>query len=193
MMYPEPTTIWESIQYSSLGIFIAESTWAFPTIETLHVIALVTVLGTILVMDLRLLGVASTNYPVTAMSRDTLKWTWGGFILAAITGTLLVISKTSSYVINPFFMGKMLLLAIAGLNMAYFHRVTWKTVNEWDQNPVVPLGAKVAGITSLLFWTVIVFFGRAIGFTLGIYDCSMVDPAQDSFVIQVLAGIACAG
>ena len=193
MMYPEPTTIWESIQYSSLGIFIAESTWAFPTIETLHVIALVTVLGTIFVMDLRLLGVASTNYPITAMSKDTLKWTWAGFVMAAITGTLLVISKTSSYVINPFFMGKMVLLAIAGLNMLYFHRVTWKTVNEWDTSPVVPLGAKVAGITSLIFWIVIVFFGRAIGFTLGIYDCAMVDPATDPFVIQMLSGIACAG
>lgn len=193
MYYPEPTTIWESIQYSSLGIGIAESLWAFPTIETIHVIALVTVVGTILIMDLRLLGLASRNYPVTAMSRDTLKWTWAGFILAAITGTLLYISKASSYMINPFFMGKMALLAIAGLNMAYFHRVTWKTVDNWDQSPVVPTGAKVAGITSLLFWVVIVFFGRAIGFTLGIYDCTTLDPAQDSWVLQMLAGIACAG
>lgn len=193
MMYPEPTTIWESIQYSSLGIFIAESTWAFPTIETVHVIALVTVLGTILIMDLRLLGAASTNYPITSMSKDTLKWTWMGFVVAAITGTLLYISKTSSYMINPFFMGKMMLLAIAGLNMAYFHFVTWKTVNEWDTTPVVPLGAKVAGVTSLLFWITIVFFGRAIGFTLGIYDCAMLDPAQDSAFVQMLAGIACNG
>lgn len=192
MMYPEPTTIWESIQYSPLGIFIAESTWAFPTIETIHVIALVTVLGTILVMDLRLLGVASKNYPVTAMSRDTLKWTWGAFVLAAITGTLLFISKSSSYMINPFFVGKMVLLALAGLNMAYFHRVTWKTVSEWDQSPVVPTGAKVAGITSLAFWIVIVFLGRAIGFTLGVYDCSVTDPTQDGFILQMLTGIACA-
>lgn len=191
--YPEPTTIWESIQYSELGISIAESLWAFPTLETIHVIALVTVFGTILIMDLRLLGVASQNYPVTAMSRDTLKWTWMGFVVAAITGTLLYISKASSYMINPFFMGKMLLLAIAGLNMAYFHRVTWKTVENWDQSPAVPTSAKVAGITSLLFWVTIVFFGRAIGFTLGIYDCAMVDPALDPWYIQLLSGVACNG
>jgi hypothetical protein len=190
-MYPEPTTIWESIQYSSLGISIAESLWAFPTLETIHVIALVTVLGTIFVMDLRLLGVASTNYPVTAMSKDTLKWTWAGFVVAAITGTLLFVSKSSSYMINPFFVGKMILLAIAGLNMAYFHSITWKTVSEWDSSPVVPAKAKVAGLSSLFFWIVIVFFGRAIGFTLGVYDCAMVDPAQDSFVMQALAGITC--
>ena len=71
-MYPEPTNIWESIQYSQLGIGLAESLWAFPMIETVHVIALVTVFGTIMIMDLRLIGVTSTNVPVTRMSADTL-------------------------------------------------------------------------------------------------------------------------
>lgn len=169
MMYPEPTNIWESIEYSSLGIGIAESLWAFPTIETLHVIALVTVFGTILVMDLRLLGLASTKMPVTAVSSDTLKWTWIGFVAAAITGTLLFVSKASTYMVNPYFLTKMGLLAAAGLNMLIFHFVTYKTVNEWDTSSIMPSGAKLAGILSIIFWVVIVFCGRAIGFTLGIY------------------------
>ena len=41
-MYPEPTNIWEQIEYSTLGITVAESTWMFPTLESLHVVALVT-------------------------------------------------------------------------------------------------------------------------------------------------------
>lgn len=168
-MYPEPTNIWESIEYSSLGISIAESTWAFPTLETFHVIALVTVVGTILIMDMRLLGLASNKVAVTRMSKDTLPWTWAGFVLAAITGGLLFISKASSYMINPYFLWKMGLLVLAGLNMLYFHFVTYKRVSEWDQAPVVPTGAKVAGVLSLIFWIAVVFCGRAIGFTLGIY------------------------
>ncbi len=95
--------------------------------------------------------------------------------------------------INPFFVGKMLLLALAGLNMAYFHSVTWKKVSEWDQTTAVPTGAKVAAITSMLFWVAIVFFGRAIGFTLGEYDCALVDPTVDSFIVQTLAGMTCGG
>ncbi len=169
MMYPEPTNIWESIEYSSFGISIAESLWAFPTIESLHVMALVTVFGTIMIMDLRLLGLASNKVPVTAMSSDTLKWTWIGFVIAAITGTLLFISKASTYMVNPYFLTKMGLMAAAGLNMVIFHFVTYKTVNEWDTSGVLPTGAKLAGILSLAFWLVIVFCGRAIGFTLGIY------------------------
>jgi uncharacterized membrane protein len=169
MMYPEPTNIWESIEYSSLGISIAESIWAFPTLETLHVIALVTVLGTIFVMDLRLLGKASVNQSVTRMTNEILPWTWGAFVLAAITGSLLFVSKASSYMINPYFLVKMGLMVVAGLNMLYFHFATYKTVSAWDNTPVMPRGAKIAGITSILFWIVIVFCGRAIGFTLGIY------------------------
>ncbi len=162
--------LWESLQNSSLGIFVAESAWAFPTIETIHVIAIVTVVGSIAVMDLRLLGLASRDYSVTALSRDTLPWTWGAFVIAAITGSLLFVSKATSYMVNPYFLTKMCLLVLAGLNMAVFHLMTWKTVRDWDTTPVVPTGAKVAGALSLLFWLGVVFFGRAIGFTLGIYE-----------------------
>ena len=167
--YPEPTNIWESIEYSSLGTSIAESLWAFPTLETIHVIALVTVFGTILIMDLRLLGLASNQWAVTQMSKDTLPWTWAAFVLAAITGTLLFVSKASSYMINPYFLWKMGLMALAGLNMLYFHFVTYKTVSDWDAAPVLPAGAKFAATASMVLWIGVVFCGRAIGFTLGIY------------------------
>ena len=170
MMYPEPTNIWEAIEFSSIGLYIAESTWAFPTLETFHVIGLVTVLGTIMVMDLRLLGLASSIVPVTRMSKDTLPWTWAGFVVAAITGSLLFVSKASSYVINPYFLLKMGFLVLAGLNMLVFHFLTYRTVEHWDEGAhAIPLGAKLAGVFSLLFWLAVVFFGRAIGFTLGIF------------------------
>jgi hypothetical protein len=168
-MYPEPTNIWQSIEYSSLGISIAESLWAFPMIETIHVIALVSVLGTLLVMDLRMLGVASTAVPIRKVSDDTLKWTWMAFVVAAISGTLLFVSKASTYMVNPYFLVKMGLMALAGLNMLFFHFVTYKTVDQWDTLASPPAAVKFSAALSLLIWLVIVFCGRAIGFTLGIY------------------------
>jgi len=168
-MYPEPTNIWQSIEYSPLGIFLAESTWAFPTLETLHVIALVTVIGTIAIVDLRLVGVGSRAHRVSLLAKDTLPWTWGAFALAALTGGLLFVSKASSYVINPYFLWKMGLLALAGLNMMYFHLTLWRTVDHWEQDPSFPFAAKLAGWLSLVFWVLVVFFGRAIGFTLSFY------------------------
>ena len=168
-MYPEPTNIWERIEFSNLGTTVAESTWMFPTLETLHVISLVSVLGTIFVVDLRMLGWTSNKFAVTAVAKDTLPWTWGAFVMAAITGGLLFISKASSYVGNPYFLWKMGMMALAGLNMMYFHFMTWRTVEHWDRDASMPVAVKVAAALSIIFWLAVVFFGRAIGFTLGIF------------------------
>ena len=168
-LYPEPTNIWESIEYSTLGITIAESTWMFPTIETIHVIALVTVIGTIALVDLRLVGVKGHALRVSQLAKDTLPWTWGAFALAAITGLLLFVSKASSYMVNPWFLAKLAMLALAGLNMMYLHMTAWRTVAHWEVDPTFPPAVKVAGWLSLFFWLVVVFCGRMIGFTLGIF------------------------
>lgn len=163
-------SLWEALEASSVGTFVASSDWAFPAIESLHVIALVTVVGAIAVMDLRLLGVASRNSTVTQMSNDTLPLVWGAFVLAAITGSLLFVSKATGYVKNPYFIAKMVCLALAGLNMAYFHLTAWRTVHSWDQAAVIPRAGKIAAGLSLAFWLGVVFFGRVIGFTLGLYE-----------------------
>jgi hypothetical protein len=63
----------------------------------------------------------------------------------------------------------MVCLFLAGANMAIFHSTAWKTVSKWDSDVAIPLGGKIAGLLSLFFWVLVVFFGRAIGFTLGIY------------------------
>ena len=169
-LYPEPTNIWESIEYSSLGITVAESTWMFPTIETIHVIALVTVLGMIAIVDLRLIGVSSRALAVTKLSKDTLPWVWGAFILAALTGGLLFVSKATSYVANPYFLWKMGLMLLAGVNMFIFHRVVAKGMGTWGQpGGQIPTAAKVSGLVSLALWMVIPLCGRIVGFTLGVY------------------------
>lgn len=163
-------TIWENLQNTSLGVGIAESEWWFPTIETLHVISLVTVIGVIAVMDLRLLGVTSGSKSVAAMERDTVPLTWGAFAVAAVTGLLMFVSKAATYMANPYFLWKMGLMALAALNMLIFHRVVSKGVNEWGQpGHVTPAAAKIAGLLSLALWMVIPLCGRIVGFTLGVY------------------------
>ena len=161
--------LWETLEASPIGQYVASSTWAFPTLESLHVMAIVTVLGTIVVMDLRLLGLASNERSVTAMSNDTLRWTWGAFGVAMLTGGLLFMAKATEYAVNPNFQLKMVLIALAGVNMGVFHLFTWRTVETWDSAPVLPLAAKIAGGLSLFLWVITVFFARAIGFTLDMY------------------------
>jgi|SRR5665213_4564854 len=161
--------LWDKIELSPVGDFVASSSWAFPTIETVHVISIVTVFGTVAMMDMRLLGLVSRESRVTELSRDNLTWTWGAFLLAAITGTLLWMSKAHVYMKEPWFYAKMILIGVAGVNMAIFHAVTWRTIGQWDAGPP-PKAARIAGFTSLALWIVVVACARMIGFTLGIYE-----------------------
>lgn len=158
--------LWQWVANWPLSQYIAASSWAFPTFESIHVIAIVTVVGTIAVMDLRLLGLASNEEPVTVISHDVLKWTWGAFLVALITGSLLFISKATDYVANPFFASKMALILLAGLNMGVFHLLTWRSVRTWNTSATLPVGARLAGGVSLGLWVVVVFLARAVGFTL---------------------------
>jgi hypothetical protein len=161
--------LWQGLENSSLGQYIASSTWAFPTIETLHVIFFVIVLGTIVVMDVRMLGLTATDYALTRLSKDTLRITWIAFVCAAITGSLLFISKATSYAINPYFQRKMICMVLAGTNMVVFEFLTWRGVKAWDVGGAIPTATKVAGALSLIFWILVVFFGRTVGFTLGVF------------------------
>ena len=163
-------TVWQRIEGSSLGTTIAEAELLFPTIETVHVIALVTVVGVIAIMDLRLLGLASTKKSVAAMERDTVPLTWVAFGLALVTGLLMWVSKAATYMANPYFLWKMGLMLLAGVNMFIFHRVVAKGMGTWGQpGGQIPTAAKVSGLVSLALWMVIPLCGRIVGFTLGVY------------------------
>jgi hypothetical protein len=166
MLFPR---LWDAIQNSAFGIFIGESPWAFPTFETIHVFALVTVFGTIAVMDMRMIGLASKSRPLTEVSNDTLRLTWIAFVVAAITGSLLFTGKATYYMVNPWFISKMILMAVAGLNMLVFHFVVWKDVKNFDTATTIPRNVRIAGAFSLLLWITIICCGRMIGFTLDKY------------------------
>lgn len=139
--------------------------WAFPIIETLHVMALACVYGTIVMVDLRMLGITSRSERMSRLSAEVLPWTWTAFICAAITGSLLFISKAEAYWGNFEFRSKFLCLALAGLNMAIYQLGLHRRVSQWDLTLPPPLAARVAGALSISLWTAVVFFGRWIGFT----------------------------
>ena len=141
------------------------SEWVFPIVETIHVLALATVFGSIAMVDLRLLGISSRQSRVSRLSDEVLPWTWSAFIVAAITGTLLFISKAPTYWANPQFEMKFLAMFLAGVNMMVFQFGVYRRVADWDTAVPTPLAARIAGGLSISLWIVVIFMGRWIGFT----------------------------
>jgi len=154
-----------SVEGSTAATTIRNSLYLFPLIESFHVIGLSMVFGTIAIIDLRLLGIASTRRPFTRVASDILKWTWVAFGLTVTTGLLMFITNADVYYHNFFFRSKMALLALAGINMLMFELTTGRSVHRWDKDESAPLAGKTVAAVSLLLWITIIFMGRWIGFT----------------------------
>jgi hypothetical protein len=154
-----------SLESSNLATGIRDSLYLFPLIESLHVVGLTLVFGTIAIVDLRLLGIASIGRPFSRVTSDIMKWTWAAFIWTATTGALMFTTNANVYYHNFFFRTKMVLLALAGINLLVFELTTGRTVHRWDKDAVAPRAGKAAAVLSLVIWITVIFMGRWIGFT----------------------------
>ena len=145
---------------------IRENAHFFPLIESIHVVAITLVFGTIAVVDLRLLCLASLESRISRLTRGLLPWTWLAFGTAAVTGSLLFSSNAAAYGHNFYFQSKLVLMLAAGINMGVFHFFGMRGIEQWDALPRTPLRARLAGAISLLLWIAVVACGRWIGFTM---------------------------
>jgi hypothetical protein len=160
--------ILSALEHTSLGAAVRGELgwdWLFPNVETLHVLSLAVVFGSILMVDLRLTGITSRNTTVSRLTTEVLPYTWIAFVCAAITGSVLFISKAHIYFYNLQFQLKFFCMFLAGVNMAVFHFGIYRRVLEWDAALPPPPAARVAGGLSILLWVGVIFFGRWIGFT----------------------------
>ena len=153
------------LEATGLATKIRDSVFLFPMIESTHVIGLALVFGTIAVIDLRLLGLASTHRSFQQMWSDILKWTWAAFALTALTGSLMFTTNASVYYHNFYFRTKMVLLALTGINMLFFELTAGRTIRNWDTAPSAPRAGKAVAALSLIMWIGIICVGRLIGFT----------------------------
>ncbi len=138
-------------------------TWLFPFIESIHVITIAMVVGSILFVDLRLLGLAAMRYSVRELARELIPWTWGAFFFATVTGLGMFITRAASHVLNPAFQWKMVLLALAGANMAWFHFRIYRRLDEQAQSAAPNPQLKIIGALSLALWSGVVLAGRWVG------------------------------
>jgi Family of unknown function (DUF6644) len=159
-------SVMEWLQAWPLAVLIHEKAWLFTVIQVVHVIAISFVIGSIAIMDLRLLGLRSIKRPVTELAKEVLPWTWAAFVLAAAAGSLMFISQATAYFMNSTFWIKMFIMLIAGINMLIFEFITVRDVQSWNLNPTPPLAARLAGGISITCWLLVFVFGRWTGFTV---------------------------
>jgi hypothetical protein len=162
-----PPAIIQSIEGSAVGEWLRSSVAAMPWVNAAHVLFISLVFGSILVVDLRLLGLCDRQRGVTRMLREMLPLTWAAFAGALVTGALYFSANATTYWFNTAFRLKLLAILLAGVNMLVFQLVTARGVATWDRDVPTPPAARTAGALSILIWVSVIVLGRWIGFTKG--------------------------
>lgn len=153
-----------AIENSGLGRMMRESLWAYPIVETFHIIGLATIFGSVLVVDLRLLGL-SRGVSVTRLARHALPWTVGGFCLVLVTGLMMFTAHTGDLLGNWVFMLKMGLILAAGINAAALHTGPLRVAGAWDVDTLPPVRVRAAAGFSILLWMSVIACGRFLAYT----------------------------
>ena len=141
-----------------------ESLWAFPIVETIHICAFAIVVGSIVVLDLRLIGL-SRRVPVSRLASHVLPWTIGAFFVAALAGLTMFTAHAADYVTNEVFMLKMGLILAAGVNAALLHVGAMRASGAWDTDFGPPARVRVAAAVSILLWFGVIACGRLLAYT----------------------------
>ena len=152
------------LEHTPGAVAIGENRWIFGAIVSAHVLSLGVFFGTIVMLDLRLLGQGMRTTPVSDLVERLLPWTRASFALMALSGALLIWTEAVKCYSSTSFRIKMALILLAGINILVFHRGTYRTVGAWDNAAELPARAKLAGFLSLLLWTGVLAAGRAVGY-----------------------------
>jgi hypothetical protein len=131
--------------------------WVFPAIQSVHFIGFAVSIGSIAIVDLRLLGFGMRRQAPAELAADLNRWTLLGIAMMLVTGFLMFSTDAVTYHNNPSFQVKMTCLMVALLFQFTIHR---RAVRPGAS----AVGAKLTAVASLLLWTTVLVAGRMIAF-----------------------------
>ena len=136
------------IQNTPVGLAVGGTLWGYPFVQLIHFFGLSMWVGPIVMVDLRLMGLAAKNESLSRLAKNLTPWTWTGLAIVVTGGALLFSASAKTYVLNPAFRVKFPLL-LAGIAYHYFMQ---RSVPTWDRPGGIPVWAKVAGAAEMAIW-----------------------------------------
>jgi hypothetical protein len=166
-MSPSPAGALGALEASGLGQAMRQWLWLYPSVETVHIVGIGLLFGSIAILDLRLLGF-SRSIPVSRLARHVLPWTAAAFLLIVPSGLLMFTAHATEFISSPVFVLKMGLILAAGLNAALFHAMVFPSVGVWDAEEMrrlpPPPSARISAAISLVVWVCVIACGRLLAY-----------------------------
>jgi uncharacterized membrane protein len=157
-----PLWFFQWCETSLIGAGIRRSVWQFQVIETIHIMGLTVLLGSVTIVDLRLLGIVLRQHPIAEVARDFMVWFWTALLINICTGTALFLSEATRMGYNSAFFVKIALIVLA----VTFHLTVHRKAIRRGAGENAPI-RKLASCLSVLCWVSVALAGRAIAFVVG--------------------------
>jgi hypothetical protein len=152
-----------ALEASALGQAMRQWLWLYPSVESVHIAGIALLVGSIAVLDLRLLGL-SRSLPVRRLAAHVLPWSIASFALIVPSGLAMFAAHAGELVSNPVFTVKFGLILLAGVNAGIFHAGVFRRAAQWDVDVMPPVAARIAAAASLLLWFSVIACGRLLAY-----------------------------
>jgi hypothetical protein len=138
--------------------------WIIPMVQSVHILAIAIVMSSVIMVDLRLMGLMGHTQSISGLARRFIPWVWWSLLVLLVTGAVLITAEPRRDLLNPVFQAKMALLVVAVAVTALFQAAVARNMEIWDLTPSRRTGAWITAVASLLVWTAIVGCGRWIAY-----------------------------
>jgi len=152
-----------AIEASALGQAMRQSLWLYPAVEVVHIAGIALLVGSVLILDLRLLGF-SRSLPLRRLAAHILPWSAASFALIVPSGLAMFVAHANELMENPVFPLKICLILLAGANAGIFHAGVFRRAAQWDVDVMPPVAARAAAGVSLLLWVSVIACGRLLAY-----------------------------
>ena len=157
------SSAFSSIEQSALGVALRDSPWLFTSAGIVHLVGVVILVGGIIVLDIRLLGL-SRALPARKLAAHVLPWAAASLLLIVPSGLTMFVAFAGELIASPVFALKMCLILAALTNAAVLHAGVLRGAALWDIDATPPLAARAAAAASLAFWLSVVVCGRLLAY-----------------------------
>jgi hypothetical protein len=155
----------EWLSTTSPSLFLQEhNTWAIPAIQSIHIVGIALVMGSVLMIDLRILGWAGSDLTLQQTSRRFGPWLTASLWLLLATGVLMVIGEPVRELVTFSFWLKMTLVAIGAIVAAIFRISLRRHERQWEETLVHRSSIKGLAVLTFFVWTVVIVLGRFIAY-----------------------------
>ena len=162
-MQPGANSALTALESLPLAVSMRHDLWLYPVVEIAHISGFAILVGSIVALDLRLLGL-SRAVPIRPLTRHVVPWAFAAILVIVPTGALMFAAHASDFIVNRAFQLKLLLIVLAGTNAALFHTMVYRHVGRWENDAATPARVKVHAAASLVLWFGVIACGRLIAY-----------------------------